>query len=42
MRETAEVTGRLVENAEVDIYYIGKIEGNDTAGAYVTRIITYP
>ena len=42
MRETAEVTGRLVENAEVDIYYIGKIEGNDTAGAYVTRIIAYP
>lgn len=42
MRETADITGRLVEGAEVDVYYIGKIEGKDTAGAYVTRIIAYP
>lgn len=42
LRETADVAGRLVEGAEVDVYYIGKIEGKDTAGAYVTRIIAYP
>lgn len=40
-RETAEVTGRLVEEATVDIYYIGSLNGTDTSACYVTRIVSY-
>lgn len=41
LRETADVTGRLVEGAEVDITYLGSIEGGDTSNAYVTKIVAY-
>ena len=40
-RETADVTGRLVEEATVDIYYTGAISGTDTSAAYVTKIVSY-
>lgn len=40
-RETAEVTGRLVEGATVDIFYTGTLEGTDASQAYVTRIVSY-
>lgn len=41
LRETADVTGRLVEEAEIEVYYIGSISGTDTSAAFVTRIIAF-
>ena len=41
MRETADVTGRIVEEAEVEIYYVGSITGTDTSAAFVTKIISF-
>lgn len=41
MRETADVTGRIVEEAEAEIYYIGSITGTDTSAAFVTKIIAF-
>ena len=41
MRETADVTGRLVEEAEAEIYYVGAINGTDTSAAFVTKIIAF-
>lgn len=41
MRETADVTGRIVEEAEAEIYYVGSINGTDTSAAFVTRIIAF-
>ena len=40
-RETADVTGRIVEEAEVEVYYVGSITGKDTSAAYVTKIISF-
>lgn len=41
LRETADVTGRLVEEAEIEVYYVGSISGTDTSAAFVTRIIAF-
>lgn len=41
MRETADVTGRLVEEAEAEVYYVGTISGTDTSAAFVTKIIAF-
>lgn len=41
MRETADVTGRLVEEAEAEVYYVGAISGTDTSAAFVTKIIAF-
>lgn len=41
MRETADVTGRLVEEAEAEVYYVGAINGADTSAAFVTKIIAF-
>ena len=41
MRETADVTGRIVEEAEVEVYYVGSITGTDTSAAFVTKIISF-
>ena len=41
LRETADVTGRIVEEAEIEVYYVGSISGTDTSAAFVTRIIAF-
>lgn len=41
MRETADVTGRIVEEAEAEVYYVGSISGADTSAAFVTKIISF-
>lgn len=41
MRETADVTGRIVEEAEAEVYYIGSISGTDTSAAFVTKIVSF-
>lgn len=41
LRETADVTGRLVEEAEVEVYYIGSISGTDTSAVFVTKIVSF-
>lgn len=42
MRQSADVTGNIVEDAYVEIYYIGEIKDSDTSDVYVTKIICYP
>lgn len=37
-RETADVSGRIVIDAKVDVYYTGEIEGTDASNVFVTRI----
>lgn len=41
MRETADVTGRLVIDAEAEVYYVGSISGTDTSAAFVTKIVAF-
>ena len=41
LRETADVTGNLVEEAEIEVYYVGSISGTDTSAAFVTKIISF-
>ncbi len=41
MRETADVTGRLVMEAEAEVYYVGSISGSDTSAAFVTKIVAF-
>lgn len=41
LRETADVTGRIVEEAEIEVYYVGSINGADTSAAFVTRIVAF-
>ena len=41
MRETADVTGRIGEEAEAEVYYVGSISGTDTSAAFVTKIISF-
>lgn len=41
MRETADVTGRIVEEAEAEVYYVGSISGTDTSAVFVTKIISF-
>lgn len=41
VRETADVTGRIVEEAEAEVYYVGSISGTDTSAAFVTKIIAF-
>lgn len=41
LRETADVTGNLVEEAEIEVYYVGSISGTDTSATFVTKIISF-
>ena len=41
LRETADVTGNLVEEAEIEVYYVGSISGTDTSAAFVTKIVSF-
>ena len=41
VRETADVTGRLVIDAEAEVYYVGSISGTDTSAAFVTKIVAF-
>lgn len=39
IRETADVSGNLVEGALVELHFIGEIKGTDTSAVFLTRII---
>ncbi len=39
-RDTADVSGRIVVDAKVEVYYTGEINGNDASEVFVTRIVS--
>lgn len=42
MRETAEIVGNLVVDAEAEVFYTGTLDQTDTSQVYVTKIVIYP
>lgn len=40
--QSAEVTGNLVVDAKVEVFYSGKLQENNSLDVYVTRIAIYP
>lgn len=39
-KDTADVSGRIVVDAEVEVYYTGEIKGSDASEVFVTRIVS--